>query len=114
MLDSLVGKLLDADETGAVIDVGGVRFRAEIPTSTARSLASPGAVVELKTRLVMNMNEGALMLFGFATDAEREVFDILNGITGIGPKRALAILSKIEIAPFAQAVLRNDVGYLSN
>lgn len=112
MIDSLKGPILFADEDSAVLDVNGIRFRLEIPLSTARVIRQ-GDVGELKTRLSFNANDGAFSLFGFATEVERECFDIFTGISGIGPRKGLMILSQIEIASFARAIQANDLNYLS-
>ncbi|HNM46100.1 MAG TPA: OB-fold domain-containing protein, partial [Candidatus Sumerlaeota bacterium] len=113
MIDSLHGTLLAGDADFAIIDVNGIRFRAEIPASTARELPPPGNTVTILTRLNLNPNEGNFQLFGFATPVERDCFDILTGISGIGPRKGLLLLSQIEIAPFANAIISNDVKYLS-
>lgn len=113
MLDSLCGKLLFSDDDIAVLDVGGVRFRLDIPYSTARLLAERGQEITLMTRLSFNPNEGSFNLFGFGTEVERECFDIFTQISGIGPRKGLMILSQIEIASFARAVINSDLGYLS-
>ena len=113
MIDSLHGTLLAGDADFAIIDVNGIRFRAEIPASTARELPPPGNTVTILTRLSLNPNEGNFQLFGFATPVERDCFDILTGISGIGPRKGLLLLSQIEIAPFANAIISNDVKYLS-
>lgn len=113
MIDSLSGKLLEAEEDFAVVDVNGVRFRLEIPTSTHRALPRTGEAVVVRTRMSFNMNEGTFQLFGFLTDSEREVFDVLTAISGIGPRKALMMLSQVEIAPFAAAIIQGDLNYLS-
>ncbi|MDX2176175.1 MAG: Holliday junction branch migration protein RuvA [Candidatus Sumerlaeia bacterium] len=113
MIDSLRGTLLDLDEDSATLDVGGIRFRLDVPASTARQLPAPGQAAELKTRLSFNVNEGTFQLFGFATEEERGCFDTLTRISGIGPRKGLMLLSQIEIASFAQAILRSDIAYLA-
>jgi Holliday junction DNA helicase RuvA len=113
MLDSLSGVLLDCDGDFAVLDVSGLRFRLEIPASTRAQLPPVGERAVLFARLSLNVNEGLFLLFGFATQEERDCFDIFTGISGIGPRKGLAILSQIEIAPFATAILRGDLDYLS-
>jgi Holliday junction DNA helicase RuvA len=113
MLDSLHGTLLHSDEDSAVVDVNGLRFRLEIPATTHAQLGQPGAEVTLLVRLRLNVNEGDFVLFGFATESERECFDIFTSISGIGPRKGLMILSQIEIASFARAVIANDLTYLS-
>jgi Holliday junction DNA helicase RuvA len=113
MLDSLRGVLLESDEDYAVLDVGGLRFRAEIPASTAATLPAVGEATTVLTRLSFNPNDGVFNLFGFATAMERDCYDVLIGMSGIGPRKALMILSHIEVGAFAQAIVRGDLGYLS-
>jgi Holliday junction DNA helicase RuvA len=113
MIDSLQGTLLAVVDAGAVLDVNGVRFALEIPDSTASALPAVGQRATLLTRLNFNMNEGTFALFGFATEAERDCFDILRSISGIGPRKGLAILGQVEIARFATALMTNDLAYLS-
>ncbi len=113
MIDSLCGTLLERDDDFAVLDVNGIRFRLDVPASTARALGPTGQRVELRTRLSFNTNDGLFLLFGFATEEERDCFDIFTRISGIGPRKGLMILSAIEIVPFAQAILRSDIAYLS-
>lgn len=113
MIDSLRGVLAELEGDFAVLDVSGVRFRLDIPESTARSLGTTGDDVTLLTRLNFNVNEGVFSLYGFATEAERDCFDIFRSIAGIGPRKGLMILSQIEIAAFATAILNGDLNYLS-
>lgn len=113
MIDSLSGVLVSAEEDFAVIDVHGIRFRLDVPASTARGLPAPGVPTALFTRLSFNANDGEFALFGFATETERNCFDIFTGISGIGPRKGLMILSQIEIAPFARAIVGGDLNYLS-
>ncbi|MDK2972033.1 MAG: holliday junction helicase RuvA [Candidatus Sumerlaeota bacterium] len=114
MLHSLQGKLLEADEDHAVVDVGGLRFRVEIPGSTAAQLPKPGEPVELLTNLAFNANDGTFSLFGFRTSMERDCFDVLLGMSGIGPRKALMMLSQIEIGAFARAIVAGDLAYVSS
>ncbi|MEQ8820407.1 MAG: Holliday junction branch migration protein RuvA [Sumerlaeia bacterium] len=113
MIDSLQGTLLDHDESHAIVDVGGVRFRVEIPGSTAVQLPAQGEPVTLLTRLSFNPNEGSFALFGFSTPMERQCYEVLLTISGIGPKKALAILSQVEVAAFARAVIEKNLTYFS-
>jgi Holliday junction DNA helicase RuvA len=113
MLEAISGILLRRDDDWAVIDVSGLHFRAEIPASTASQLPPIGEKATLLTRLSLNPNEGNFQLFGFATQMERDCFDIFTSITGIGPRKGLMILSQIEIPPFAKAIITNDIKYLS-
>ncbi len=113
MLDSLSGQLFEKDNDYAIVDVNGLRFRCEIPTSTYESLPKLGKAAELFTRMSLSVNDGTFQLFGFGSKVERECFDIFTSINGIGPRKGLMILSQIEIASFARAIVANDLTYLS-
>lgn len=113
MLHSIVGVLVEFEDDFAVVDVHGMRFKVEIPGSTARVLGEAGGRVALFTRLSFNPNDNAFALFGFASAMEGECFDILQSISGIGPRKALAILSQIEIGAFASAIVNRDLAYIS-
>lgn len=113
MLDSLCGTLISLDDDVAVLDVKGIRFRVDIPNSTANSLTLNQENTVLLTRMSFNPNEGSFNLFGFSTEVERECFDIFTKISGIGPRKGLMILSQIDIALFAKAIINNDLTYLS-
>lgn len=113
MLHSLVGMLVEFEEDFAVVDLHGLRFSVEIPGSTARVLPEAGGRVTLFTRLSFNPNDNTFALFGFATTMEGECFDILQSISGIGPRKALGILSQIEIGAFAAAIVNRDLNYIS-
>lgn len=113
MLHSIVGVLVEYEDDFAVVDVHGMRFRVEIPGSTARVLGEAGSRTTLFTRLSFNPNDNTFTLFGFASAMEGECFDILQSISGIGPRKALGILSQIEIGAFASAIVNRDLTYIS-
>ncbi len=113
MLHSLHGTLLEFEDDYAVVDAGGIRFAVEIPGSTAQQLPPAGGTATLLTRLSFNPNEGSFLLFGFGTEMERDCFDVLCTISGIGPRKALGILSQIEVGAFAHAIVTQDHAYVS-
>ncbi len=114
MIDSLQGTLIDIDEDRAVVDVNGIRFQTEISLNTYNvHKDSVGSPCIIYTRLSFNANDGQFSLFGFENAVERECFDIFTGISGIGPRKGLMILSQVEIASFANAIVQNDLTYLS-
>jgi len=113
MLHSLNGILLDCEDDYAVVDCHGVRFQCEVPGSTAKQLPAAGSPVTLRTRLSFNTNDGAFTLFGFATPMEADCFDVLTSMSGIGPRKALGILSQIEVSAFATAIVGRDMAYVS-
>ena len=94
MIASLRGKLAEKSPGEVVVDVGGVGYHAYVPLSTFCRLPEEGASVELLT--VTNLRENALELFAFSERRERALFRLLRGVSGIGPRLALAILSGIE------------------
>ena len=104
MISSIRGEVLSAGVGWVVIAVGGMGFRVEIPTRTPN--AHIDAYLELHTQLVVR--EDSLTLFGFATSAELEVFGILLGVSGVGPRSALGVLSELTPAQVAQAAASED------
>ncbi len=111
MIEYLRGILLENDGEHVVIDVHGVGYGLDVPASTANALPAVGEEVTLHTYL--DLKENAVELYGFATREEREVFAIFLGVSGIGPRTALSILSAVRIADFASAVMNNDVAWLT-
>jgi Holliday junction DNA helicase RuvA len=103
---------LDSRRPGAVlVDVGGVGYEVAVSATTAAALGAPGAEVRLLTRLVVR--EDALALFGFADEVEMGLFDLLVGVSGVGPKTALAVLSTFDPQRLRRAVLDEDVAALT-
>ncbi len=105
MISSLRGRVLAASGSSVVIDVGGVGFH--VNTTPALALASrEGHELAVHTSLVVR--EDALTLFGFATRGELDVFELLIGVTGVGPKSALGVLSALSPEQVAAAVQSDD------
>src|SRR6266550_8346905 len=90
MISRLRGEVVMRSPNGVVLDVGGVGYLVN-PTASARRTAEPGGEVVLETYL--HVREDVLQLFGFAEPAERELFELLLSVQGVGPKVALAIVS---------------------
>src|SRR5213594_1199269 len=112
MITFLNGKLVSALPTHAIIDVGGVGYEVFIPLSSYDRLPEPGQPIRILTHLAVR--EDAHVLYGFMTPAERDLFRLLvNHVSGIGPKLALAVLSGMNVNNFKAAVVNNDVGSLS-
>ena len=111
MIGSLRGTLLDRPTTGEVIvEVGGVGYRASLPTSTLSGLGPVGAEVFLHVHT--HVREDAIVLYGFAHADERRCFEALLGAHGVGPSLALAILSALSPAALSTAVLEDDLATL--
>jgi Holliday junction DNA helicase RuvA len=111
MIAYLKGTLIRKQPNQVVIDTGGVGYRAAIPLSTFFKLGEIDSEVELLIHT--HMTDNALSLFGFATPAEKEIFLKLIGISGIGPKLAMNILSGIEPGELEDAIRRTDVARIS-
>lgn len=112
MIEFLRGRVADRDGTHLVIDVNGVGYGVDVPVTTLDAIAEAGdEPVEL--HIYFHLGEQVMRLFGFATKDERHIFEVLLGTSGIGPKTALSILSAVDIAQFARAVVRNDLSLLT-
>lgn len=106
MIEHLRGTVSFKEPNLAVIDVNGVGYACRVSMQTAASLPAVDEQAMLYTRLTVREDEVAL--YGFASRAERTCFDQLTGVTGIGPKAALAILSDFTPDRFALAVAAGD------
>ena len=112
MITYLNGKLAAALPTQAIVDVAGVGYEVFIPLSSYDKLPLPGQPVQILTHL--HVREDAHILYGFMTPAERDLFRLLvNHVSGIGPKLALAVLSGMSVNHFKAAVVNSDVASLS-
>jgi holliday junction DNA helicase RuvA len=105
MISRLRGEVVMRSPHGIVIDVGGVGYLVN-PTASARRKAEPGGEVVLETYL--HVREDVLQLFGFAEAAERELFELLLSVQGVGPKVALAIVSGSSPDELRRAIALED------
>jgi|SRR5215510_7529180 len=105
MISRLRGEVVARSPSGVVLDVGGVGYLVN-PTDSARRKAAPGKEVALETYL--HVREDALQLFGFAEAAERELFELLLSVQGVGPKVALAIVSGSSPNELRRAIALED------
>jgi Holliday junction DNA helicase RuvA len=110
MIASVSGKVAAIAHDTAVVEVGGVGLAVQCTPTTLATLR-PGIETRLATSLVVR--EDSLTLFGFATDDERAVFDILQSVTGVGPKLAQAVLAVHSPDAVRIAVATEDVGALT-
>jgi Holliday junction DNA helicase RuvA len=102
MISSLTGKVKHISASNLVIDISGVGIAVYVPARISAQ-ASVGSIIELHTYLVVR--EDALTLYGFLDLTDRNFFELLLSVTGIGPKVAQAILSNNDASAVAQAVL---------
>jgi Holliday junction DNA helicase RuvA len=112
MIAFVRGILADSLPNQVTVDVNGVGYQAYIPLSTFDKLPHPGAEVKLLTHY--HVTERDHVLYGFLTMDERDLFRLLiDRVSGIGPKLALAVLSGMPVADFKDAVIRSDLAALS-
>jgi len=106
MIGRLTGLMLEKHPPQVLVDVQGVGYEINVPMSTFYNLPAVGEKITLHTYLVIR--EDAHLLFGFATDVERQVFRQLVKISGVGARTALAILSGLSVTDLHQAVASQD------
>ncbi len=111
MIAHLRGSILEKHPNRIVIDVNGVGYDVFVPLSTFYGLGEPGAAIAL--RIHTHVREDAFLLYGFATLLEQELFERLIGVSGIGAKVALAVLSGIEPQELIRAIERGDLARLT-
>ena len=112
MITSINGLLTEATPLRAVIELNGFGYEVNIPVTTAEKLPSPGAQVKLHTLVIYR--EDAQTLYGFATPAERDFFRLMiETVSGVGPKLALTILSRMSLPLLESAIRNGDVAGLS-
>ena len=105
MISRLRGTVVARTPAGLVLEVGGVGY---LVAATPRVTARVGEEATVETYL--HVREDALQLYGFASAEERELFELLLGVSGIGPKVALAIVSGSPPAELRRAIARDDLG----
>jgi Holliday junction DNA helicase RuvA len=111
MIAGLQGKLEARGTDYAIVNVGGVSFRVHVPMSTLSALGAIGEEVHLHTHLYIR--EDNMALYGFASLEELELFQMLIGITGVGPRMALALLSAMNPQRLAQAIASGNADLLT-
>ncbi len=112
MITSIQGTLADATPLRAVVELNGFGYEVHIPVTTAEKLPAPGANVKLHTHVIYR--EDAQTLYGFATPEERDFFRLMiEHVTGIGPKSALTIMSKLSLPVLENSIRAGDVGLLA-
>ena len=112
MIGFIRGRVIEKQPNRIIVDVQGVGYELLVPLSTYYDVGDAGAEVAL--RVHTHVREEALQLFGFLTALELQLFERLLGISGIGPKLAVAVLSGIEPGELVRAIQRADVARLTN
>lgn len=112
MITSVSGVLIAATPLAAVIETGGLGYEVHIPVTTAERLPNVGQHAKLHTLAVYR--EDSATLYGFASTEERDFFRLLvEKVTGVGPKMALSVLSKLSLPSLKGAIAAGDVALLA-
>jgi Holliday junction DNA helicase RuvA len=111
MIGFLRGRIADKQLNKLIVDVQGVGYEVHVPLSTFYEAGEAGADITL--RIYTHVREDALQLYGFLTELERQLFERLISISGIGPKLAIAVLSGMDPRDLLGCVQRGDVARLT-
>ncbi len=112
MISQLRGKLVAKSPGEVVVEVNGVGYGLQVPLSTFYDLPDVGE--EVKLLVHTQLKDESLCLFGFLTQREKELFRLMIGVSGIGPRLALTVLSGISAEELERALLEGDVLSLSS
>jgi Holliday junction DNA helicase RuvA len=112
MIAFLTGRVAARTASYALIEVGGIGYRLIMSTSSLAALPAEGDEVTVQTHL--HVREDELTLYGFESEQERELFEALIGVSGVGPKVALAVLSALRPDALRTALARDDIALLSS
>ena len=110
MIASLSGTILKIEESSLVVNVGGVGVRAFVPKTVLEDVGGVGRSVRLHTHLIVREQE--LSLYGFETEDDLQLFEVLLGVNGVGPKVALSILATLSPELLKSAIMREETAVL--
>lgn len=111
MIAQLSGKLIYKCFEYLIVNVGGVGYQVQIPLSTFYKVPQNNS--EITLHIYTHVREDVLQLFGFLTPEEKEIFQLLVGVSGVGPRLARNILSGIPVEELTRALSRGDQGRLN-
>jgi holliday junction DNA helicase RuvA len=111
MISFLEGEVAEKSADRVVLAVAGVGYDLQVPTSVVGALPAIGRPARIHTRMVVR--DDAIVLYGFTSADQREVFDMLTGVSGVGPKVALSFLSVLTPDALRRAILANDAAALT-
>jgi Holliday junction DNA helicase RuvA len=110
MIATLRGEISQIEDNALIVEVGGMGLRVFVP-APLRANAKAGEMIFLFTHLVVR--EDAFLLYGFESQSDRELFNILLGVDGVGPKVALSVLSTMTLDAIQRAVFGDEPDILS-
>lgn len=112
MITSIQGTLTSSTPLHAIVELNGFGYEVHVPVTTAERLPSAGATVKLHTLVIYR--EDAQTMYGFALPAERDFFRLMiENVTGVGPKLALTIMSRLSLPSLESAIRLGDIGTLA-
>jgi Holliday junction DNA helicase RuvA len=112
MITSIQGVLAESTPLRAVVEVGGFSYEVNVPVTTAERLPRAGSVVRLHTLVIYR--EDSQTLYGFASAEDRDFFRLMvENVTGVGPKMALSIMSRLSLPLLQGAIRSGDVATLA-
>jgi Holliday junction DNA helicase RuvA len=111
MISFLEGEVVHRGATSVVLAVAGVGYDVSVPTSVVSRLPAVGHTARIHTRMIVR--DDAMTLYGFSSPDERELFDLLTGVTGVGPKVGLSFLSAMSADALRRAVIAGDADALT-
>jgi Holliday junction DNA helicase RuvA len=110
MIASLSGTIQKIEESSLVIGVGGVGVRVFVPRTVLEDVGGIGRSLRLHTHLIVREQE--LSLYGFETEEDLQLFEVLLGVNGVGPKVALSILATLSPEMLKSAIMREETAVL--
>ncbi len=110
MIAFLHGAILEKHPNQVIVDVGGVGYDVTIPISTFSALPAAGS--EVRLRIHTHVREDTLSLYGFLSEDEKTLFEKLIGVSGIGPKLAVTVLSGLPTADLVASIRQGLVEHL--
>ncbi len=110
MIASITGTIQQIEESSLIIGVGGVGVRVSVPRTALEDVGGVGRAIMLHTHLIVREQE--LSLYGFETQEDLQLFTMLLGVSGVGPKMGLAILSTLSPELLKSAIMREDTAVL--
>jgi holliday junction DNA helicase RuvA len=110
MIASIQGTILRIEESALIINVGGIGVRVQAPRNVLENVGGTGRAISLHTHLIVRETE--LSLYGFSAEEDLQLFEVLLGVNGVGPKVALAILGTLSPELLKSAIMREDSAVL--
>lgn len=110
MIASLSGTILKIEDSSLVVNVGGVGIRVFVPRTVLEDVGGVGRSVRLHTHLIVREQE--LSLYGFEVEEDLQLFEVLLGVNGVGPKVALSILGTLSPELLKSAIMREETAVL--